>query len=109
MNSSDLTSTERTIVMRSIRKKQFCKVELKPNSRYKPDVKSTAKPVFDKTQAGALRHSLSCKGKMVDGTETCKFPDRFLRSCSTVPVQAPPRTNACRVNRDYLICLDGCI
>lgn len=87
----------RSNIHRVLMKQQFCKVEMKPNPRYKSEGKDTRTPVFDKNRADKLRKSLSCKGKMVDGTDICKFPDRFLRSVSNLPPKTPPPTNAYKV------------
>lgn len=78
-------------------KQQFCKVEMKPNPHYKPERKDDRVPVLDKNRTDILRKSLTCKGKMVDGTDICKFPERFLRSVSNLPPKTPPATNAYRV------------
>jgi hypothetical protein len=98
MSSANKSAIEKATILRTIRKKQFCKVEMKPNPSYKAETKETRKPVFDKSRADMLRKSLNCKGKMVDGTEICKFPDRFLRSVSALPSREPPATNAYKVS-----------
>lgn len=98
MNQTDITPSERLVVMRSLRKKQFCRVELKPNLHYKAEEKDTRKPIFDSTRTDILRKSLNCKGKMIDGTDICKFPGRFLRSVSELPPKTPPATNALKVS-----------
>jgi hypothetical protein len=103
-SASDLTSSQKVAVMRTLRKQQFCKIELKPNVNYKPEAKDTRKPVFDIKRSDQLRKSLNCKGKMVDGTEICKFPERFLRSVSDLPPKMPPPTNALKVRTRHVIC-----
>ena len=92
-----LTAKEKFLVVRTIRKKQFCKWEEKPNPNYKPELNDTRVPVFDTKQVPKLRNTLVCKGKMVDGTDVCKFPERFLRSVSVIPPKKPPPSNACKV------------
>lgn len=90
-----LSTSDKFIVIRTLRKKQFCRVELKPNSNYKPEEKDpNRKPLFDIARADQLKKSLSCKGRMVDGTDICKFPERHLRSCSTLPPKKPPPSRA---------------
>jgi hypothetical protein len=107
MNSAaGMTTNEKFIVMRTLRKKQFCRVEMKPNIGYKPEAKDNRKPVLDVTRVGILKKSLNCKGKMIDGTDTCKFPERFLRSVSDLPPKTPPATNAYKVSADMFgLCL----
>jgi len=96
-NTSNMTTNEKIMVVRSLRKQQFCKIEMRPNRNYKPEEKDTRQAVFDIKRSDVLRKSLSCKGKMVDGTEICKFPERFLRSVSDKPPKKPPSTNAYKV------------
>lgn len=91
--------------MRSLRKQQFCKIEMRPNSSYKRELKDPSrKPVFDVSQAPSLRKSLNCKCRMVDGSDTlCVFPERFLRAHSRLPPKQPPATNAFKLKAQKLV------